>query len=233
MTDAVERALRDERVLVCEAGTGTGKTLAYLVPAILSGKKIVVSTATRALQEQIFTKDIPLIRQTLGLPVSAALMKGLSNYVCRRFDEYRSSADAVLPGVGRAPPSGGAGRTASGDRGDRGLAEDELAWREVSSSSDTRTVSVAPLRRMLRHVHEARSRSSGSSSSIIFVLGSCAPRASRGRRASRLRRRHLRRGPPLEDIATDFFGIRVSSARIHSDPARCRSRVRRAGLSTN
>jgi len=88
MADAVERALRDERVLVCEAGTGTGKTLAYLVPAILSGKKIVVSTATRALQEQIFEKDIPLIRQTLGLPVSVALMKGLSNYLClRRYGE--------------------------------------------------------------------------------------------------------------------------------------------------
>src|SRR5690349_14102205 len=56
MADAVERALSDDRVLVCEAGTGTGKTLAYLVPAILSGRKVVVSTATRALQEQIFTK---------------------------------------------------------------------------------------------------------------------------------------------------------------------------------
>ena len=67
MADAVERALANDRVLVCEAGTGTGKTLAYLVPAILSGKKIVISTATRALQEQIFNKDIPLIRQTLGL----------------------------------------------------------------------------------------------------------------------------------------------------------------------
>src|SRR6185436_5867989 len=98
MADAVERALRDERVLVCEAGTGTGKTLAYLVPAILSGKKVVVSTATRALQEQIFTKDIPLIREKLGLRVSAALMKGLSNYLClRRFAEYRASPEASLP----------------------------------------------------------------------------------------------------------------------------------------
>src|SRR5262249_26962080 len=98
MTDAVERALRDERVLVCEAGTGTGKTLAYLVPAILSGKKVVVSTATRALQEQIFTKDIPLIRETLGLSVNAALMKGLANYLClRRFAEYRASPEAALP----------------------------------------------------------------------------------------------------------------------------------------
>src|SRR5262249_57001054 len=66
MADAVERALASERVLLAEAGTGTGKTLAYLVPAILSGKKVVISTATRALQEQIFYKDLPLIERTLG-----------------------------------------------------------------------------------------------------------------------------------------------------------------------
>ena len=84
MAEAVERALGDERVLLCEAGTGTGKTIAYLVPAILSGKKIVVSTATRALQDQIFFKDLPLIERALGRPVQAALMKGLSNYLCRR-----------------------------------------------------------------------------------------------------------------------------------------------------
>src|SRR5262249_21427518 len=103
MADAVERALASDRVLVCEAGTGTGQTLAYLVPAILSGKKVIVSTATRALQEQIFDKDIPLIRQTLGLQVSAALMKGLSNYLCLcRFGEYRASPEATEPHAARA-----------------------------------------------------------------------------------------------------------------------------------
>ena len=66
MADAVEKALIDDRVLVCEAGTGTGKTLAYLVPAILSGRKVVVSTATRALQEQIFFKDLRLIERRWG-----------------------------------------------------------------------------------------------------------------------------------------------------------------------
>ena len=75
MALAVERTLRQDRVLLCEAGTGTGKTLAYLVPAILSGKKVVVSTATRALQEQIFEKDLPLIARVLGLDPRAALMK--------------------------------------------------------------------------------------------------------------------------------------------------------------
>ena len=67
MAAAVERALREDRVLLCEAGTGTGKTLAYLVPAILSGRKVVISTATRALHEQIFFRDLPLIQSALGL----------------------------------------------------------------------------------------------------------------------------------------------------------------------
>jgi ATP-dependent DNA helicase DinG len=81
MADAVERALREQRALVCEAGTGTGKTLAYLVPAILSGRKIVVSTATKALQEQIMQKDLPLIARHLGLETHAVLVKGLGNYL--------------------------------------------------------------------------------------------------------------------------------------------------------
>src|SRR5690348_3731626 len=103
MAEAVERALADDRVLLAEAGTGTGKTLAYLVPAILSGKKIVVSTATRALQEQIFYKDLPLIEKALGLRANAALMKGLANYVCkRRQSELRASPDAFTVDVSRA-----------------------------------------------------------------------------------------------------------------------------------
>src|SRR5262245_28161641 len=100
MAVAVETALRDGRVLVCEAGTGTGKTLAYLVPALLSGKKVVISTATRALQEQIFAKDLPLVRRLLaerGVSFQAALMKGLPNYLCkRRFDEMRLTAGARI-----------------------------------------------------------------------------------------------------------------------------------------
>src|SRR5215475_11256994 len=96
MAEAVEEALSDQRPLFVEAGTGTGKTLAYLVPAILSGKKVVVSTATKALQEQIFTKDLPLVRRLLakrGVTFQAALMKGLPNYLCkRRFEEMRLTA---------------------------------------------------------------------------------------------------------------------------------------------
>src|SRR5439155_25977590 len=98
MAESVESALAEAKHLVVEAGTGTGKTLAYLVPAILSGKRIIVSTATKNLQEQIFTKDLPLVRDLLaarGVEFRAALMKGLSNYLCkRRYREMLVSAGA-------------------------------------------------------------------------------------------------------------------------------------------
>ncbi len=84
MAAAVERALATDGVLICEAGTGTGKTLAYLIPAILSGRRVVISTATRALQDQLLNKDIPLAERALGRPTSAAVLKEVGNYVCRR-----------------------------------------------------------------------------------------------------------------------------------------------------
>src|SRR6516162_6752487 len=98
MAEAVERTLFDERHLFVEAGTGTGKTMAYLVPAILSGRKVIVSTATRALQEQIFVKDLPLVAEALreyGVTFRASLMKGLANYLClRRMNEARLASAA-------------------------------------------------------------------------------------------------------------------------------------------
>jgi len=84
MSEAVARALGGERPLIVEAGTGTGKTLAYLIPALQSGKRIVVSTGTRALQDQIARHDIPLLRSILPRPFSAVVLKGVANYVCKR-----------------------------------------------------------------------------------------------------------------------------------------------------
>jgi len=84
MSAAVARALADERALIVEAGTGTGKTLAYLVPALASGKRVVVSTGTRALQDQIARHDGPLLRAILARPFSAVVLKGVANYACRR-----------------------------------------------------------------------------------------------------------------------------------------------------
>ncbi len=82
MAEAVARILEQGGVLVCEAGTGTGKTFAYLAPALLSGLKVIISTGTKNLQDQLFHRDLPLVREALASPVSVALLKGRANYLC-------------------------------------------------------------------------------------------------------------------------------------------------------
>src|SRR4029078_1069440 len=83
MAEAVYTALRDPGTIIIEAGTATGKTLAYLLPALMHGQRILVSTGTKTLQDQIFYKDIPLLETILGRPVRAAYLKGRNNYLCR------------------------------------------------------------------------------------------------------------------------------------------------------
>ncbi|TAL41352.1 MAG: DEAD/DEAH box helicase, partial [Methylovulum sp.] len=82
MAEAISDAINRNQHLIAEAGTGTGKTFAYLVPAIFSGKKTIISTGTKNLQDQLFNKDLPLIRKALKTPFVAALLKGRSNYLC-------------------------------------------------------------------------------------------------------------------------------------------------------
>ncbi|MEY2632862.1 MAG: hypothetical protein RIR00_1516, partial [Pseudomonadota bacterium] len=82
MANRVATAINSQQVLVAEAGTGTGKTFAYLVPAMLSGGKVIISTGTKTLQDQLFNKDVPMVRAALGAPVRVALLKGRANYVC-------------------------------------------------------------------------------------------------------------------------------------------------------
>lgn len=82
MAQAIEDAIKHSRQLVAEAGTGTGKTFAYLIPALLSGGKVIVSTGTKTLQDQLFNRDLPAVRDALQVPVTVAMLKGRSNYVC-------------------------------------------------------------------------------------------------------------------------------------------------------
>jgi len=91
MALAVAEAIRDNAILVAEAGTGTGKTFAYLVPALLAGGKVVISTGTKNLQDQLFQKDLPMVRDALKAPVTVALLKGRSNYVCHYHLELAQS----------------------------------------------------------------------------------------------------------------------------------------------
>ena len=80
---AVAGAIEARDTLVAEAGTGTGKTFAYLVPALLSGQRVIISTGTRALQDQLYHRDLPRVRAALGVDISIALLKGRANYLCR------------------------------------------------------------------------------------------------------------------------------------------------------
>jgi ATP-dependent DNA helicase DinG len=95
MALAVAEAIRDNSILVVEAGTGTGKTFAYLVPALLAGGKVIISTGTKNLQDQLFQKDLPMVRDALKAPVSVALLKGRANYVCHYHLE-RAQTDGMF-----------------------------------------------------------------------------------------------------------------------------------------
>jgi ATP-dependent DNA helicase DinG len=96
MARGVAQIIEEGGVLLAEAGTGTGKTLAYLVPAILSRRRVLVSTGTKTLQEQILNKDLPELQASLGVPFTATCMKGRGNYLClQRFEAFRENPLAM------------------------------------------------------------------------------------------------------------------------------------------
>src|SRR6476661_789941 len=98
MAELVESAFQEKRHLIVEAGTGTGKTLAYLIPAIRSGRRVVISTATKSLQEQLFEKDIPFLQKYFAPELKAAVMKGRINFLCRE-KVYRMGDQPSLKGL--------------------------------------------------------------------------------------------------------------------------------------
>jgi ATP-dependent DNA helicase DinG len=227
MAVAVERALDRGNILLCEAGTGTGKTLAYLVPALLSGLKVVVSTATKTLQDQIMTKDLPLVAQHLHFEPEVALVKGLGNYLCkRRYNELRSSASA-LGGASRSLPmvEAWADETESGDIAELAtLPEGDPLWREVGSSTETRIGSGCPyyddcfVTKMRKHAEEAQ----------LIVVNHHLFFADLALRASSLDRGFAPSALPpydavildeahqIEDVATQFFGTSFSKGRVEA-----------------
>lgn len=140
MARAIAQAIEARRVLVAEAGTGTGKTFAYLIPALLSGGKVIVSTGTKTLQDQLFGRDIPTVRAALGTSVNVALLKGRANYVCHYHLE-RAKADgrfATRADVGYLGLIARYARTSStGDRSGLGeVPEDASIWSQVTSTRE-------------------------------------------------------------------------------------------------
>jgi ATP-dependent DNA helicase DinG len=141
MAQAVKKAFAQDRFLIVEAGTGTGKTLAYLIPAVLSGEKVVVSTGTKMLQDQLFFRDIPFLQKKLGLLFKASYMKGRGNYLCRRRFRLFSRQPRLkaLDEISYYPVlKNWANRSRTGDRDELAeLPEDLELWKEICASTDT------------------------------------------------------------------------------------------------
>ena len=140
MAERIAAAIAGNSVLVAEAGTGTGKTYAYLVPALLSGGKVIVSTGTKNLQDQLFSRDIPTVRKVLGAPIQIALLKGRANYICHYHLE-RAISDGRFIAREDAAHASRIARfakvTKTGDKADCGdVPENSTVWGMVTSTRE-------------------------------------------------------------------------------------------------
>jgi ATP-dependent DNA helicase DinG len=218
MARAVACAFQDGGVLLAEAGTG--KTLAYLVPAIASRERVLVSTGTKNLQEQIYFKDVPALREALGISFTATLMKGRANYLClHKLDLMDENAghlpvhDVFLPMIREWST-----RTESGDRAElEDLPEDLPFWNEVAATSETCLGTECP-RYDDCFVTRMRQRAAASDLVIVNHHLLCADAAVRksayGEVIPACSRAVLDEAHQLEDVATQYFGLSVSTYRV-------------------
>jgi ATP-dependent DNA helicase DinG len=220
MADWVGEALAEQSVLAVEAGTGTGKTFAYLVPALLSGRHVIVSTGTRTLQDQLYHRDLPMLSKALGRPVRVALLKGRANYLCRHRLQLADQALA-LPGL--EPPSARVMKkvrawaqvTRSGDVAElSGIRDDDPVWPAVTS---TRENCLGLECAEYARCHVVAARRDAQAADVVVVnhhllladlslkeegFGDLLP----GTEAVILDEAHQ-----VPDIAAQFFGLNVSS----------------------
>ncbi|MBK7857174.1 MAG: ATP-dependent DNA helicase [Archangiaceae bacterium] len=236
LAHAVERAFTGRHALLAEAGTGTGKTLAYLVPAALSGRRVIISTATRALQEQVFFKDIPLLERA-GLEVKSALLKGRVNYLClSRFAQFDAQPLFEAPEDATHWPAfrSWTQSTATGDRGETQLPDAWGPWSRLSTPSESCAGSRCPdyercwVTKARRHASE--SRLIVVNHALFFadlVLKSRAAQVAERRKARGQAEVDISlsvlpdydavvfdEAHALEDVATEHFGLSVNSARL-------------------
>jgi ATP-dependent DNA helicase DinG len=221
MADAVAGVLAGGGVLLAEAGTGTGKTLAYLVPAILSRQRVLVSTGTKNLQEQIYFKDLPVLRDALGVPFTAACMKGRGNYLClHRFEAFRDSPAIRSHDetVHLRIVESWAEETETGDRAEiEDLPEDLPFWSDIAATAENCLGAECP---RYSDCFVVRMRQRAAEADVVIVNHHllCADAAVRqstfGEVIPRCSHAIVDEAHQLEDVATQYFGLSVSNYRL-------------------
>ncbi len=221
MAQAVLDTLIDRHPLVVEAATGTGKTIAYLVPAILSGRRVVISTGTKALQEQLFTKDLPLLQQCLNREFEAVLLKGRRNYLCKyRFRQmqqkknFRSAEDVKLwPDIQRF-----AARTDTGDRAEiEGMPDHYPTWQELSVGSEACLGSDCTFWDEC-YVQKARRRAQDADIIVVnhhlFFADLALKSGGYGEVLPEYDAVVFDEAHHIEQVATEYFGVQISNFRF-------------------
>jgi ATP-dependent DNA helicase DinG len=221
MANAVAQVLEDGGVLIAEAGTGTGKTLAYLVPAILSRERVLISTGTKNLQEQIYFKDLPALRATLGVPFTATYMKGRGNYLClHRFDALRDSPAIRSHDDANALETieEWSRHTETGDRAEMDdLPEDFALWPDIAATAENCLGAQCP---RYNDCFVTRMRQRAAESDLVIVNHHllCADAAVRkhafGEVIPACHNAIVDEAHQLEDVATQYFGIAISNYRF-------------------
>jgi ATP-dependent DNA helicase DinG len=221
LSEAVAEVLDAGGLLLAEAGTGTGKTLAYLLPAVELGRRVVVSTGTKNLQEQLVQKDIPILARALGRDLSVAVMKGRANYLCLlRFSSFAKAGSfrrlEEVP-VYRAVEAW-APETATGDRAEVADMPDVVEfWREVSAASEN---CIGQSCSLFESCFVTRMRQRALEADIVVVNHHllCADLAvkdgSYGQVIPAYDTLILDEAHLIEDVATQYFGVQVSSFRV-------------------
>ena len=220
MASRVALALENRAPLVVEAGTGTGKTFAYLVPALLSGKRVLISTGTRTLQDQLFNKDLPLVAAAIGVPARVALLKGRSNYLCtyrlKQLGGQKSLAgtrDRTLARVERW-----AGTTRTGDLAEvPDLGDAHPLWPQITTTRDnclgSRCADIGKC-----HVAEARRKAVEADIVIVnhhLLLADLALKEDGfGDLLGAADAVILDEAHQIPDLATQFFGTRLGSRQV-------------------
>jgi ATP-dependent DNA helicase DinG len=222
MAEAVEAALADKRHLIVEAGTGTGKTLAYLVPALLSGKRIVVSTGTKNLQEQLFFKDVPFLQQHFARPLKVCYMKGRNNYACRQ-KIYDAEKEPVLSGLEEVADfeiiQQWEKSTEFGDRAEiKTLPEGSTAWAKIDARTDMCTGQKCPnFERCfitLMHQRAAESDIIIVNHHLFFADLSLRDENYEGGILPEYDAVVFDEAHDIEDVAAQYFGVAISNYRL-------------------